>query len=123
MTHLALWLFVGLMLVGSHVWHAGCALVDRNSQPSKEKAVSKVQNVRRRQAIRVIRRLGEMTQRSGHYGCLRYPLSAVGRVMVGTSGKLWKARTLKNRLEANRRRKAGPTPEMIESWELLELDA
>lgn len=22
MTHLALWLFVGLMLVGSHVWHA-----------------------------------------------------------------------------------------------------
>jgi hypothetical protein len=22
MTHLALWLFIGLMIVGSHVWHA-----------------------------------------------------------------------------------------------------
>lgn len=29
MTHLALWLFVGLMLVGSHVWHAATLILDR----------------------------------------------------------------------------------------------
>lgn len=29
MTHFALWIFIGLMLVGSHVWHAGCVLLNK----------------------------------------------------------------------------------------------
>jgi hypothetical protein len=32
MTHLVLWLFVGLMIVGSHVWHA-IWLVGRPRKP------------------------------------------------------------------------------------------
>lgn len=33
MTHLALWIFIGLMLVGSHVWNAGCLILNRKPLP------------------------------------------------------------------------------------------
>lgn len=85
--------------------------------------MSRVANVRRRQARRYALRLGHLN----HSGMLTFPPSLVARIMSpGKSGKVWKAsydrmgvRREQNRLEAKRRRRrATADPEGLEYLEL-----